>query len=93
MGAIFDQVRGAVSRDAFVFTDRADERLRERGITAWQVIDGLRAGDLVRERPTSVPFPIVEVRQMLADGTPVLAVWSWMPRAGLARLVTVHFFD
>ncbi len=30
---------------------------------------------------------------MLPDGTDFKAVWSYMAQAGVAKLVTVHFFN
>lgn len=30
---------------------------------------------------------------MLADGTEFKAVWSYLQQSGVAKLVTVHFFD
>ena len=56
-------------------------------------MDGLEGGTLLAERPNSQPNPTVEVRQMLADGTPVKAVWARLAAADAAKLVTVHFFD
>jgi hypothetical protein len=35
----------------------------------------------------------VELRQVLADGPAVKAVWSHMVAADVAKLVAVHFFD
>lgn len=35
----------------------------------------------------------VGVRERLPDGTEILAVWSHLRRSGVAKLVTVHFFD
>jgi hypothetical protein len=35
----------------------------------------------------------VEVRQSLADGTEIKAIWSHLSQSGAAKLVTVHFFD
>jgi hypothetical protein len=33
------------------------------------------------------------VAQVFADGTDIKAVWSYIATAGIAKLVTVHFFD
>lgn len=71
----------------------AVERLRERRILEWQVAAGLAEGTLVAERPNTLPNPTVEVDQRLPDGTPILAVWAWLPTSRVARLVTVHFYD
>jgi hypothetical protein len=39
------------------------------------------------------PNPIIEVSQILEDGTRVKAVWSYLGKSGFAKLVTVHYFD
>lgn len=69
------------------------ERLEERGILEWQIVDGIESGRLLSERPDDLPNPAIEVEEVLADGTEVKAVWSHLVRAGLAKLVTVHFLD
>jgi hypothetical protein len=67
--------------------------LDERGILEWQVVDGIESGELITERPDGSPHPVAEVRQTLADGTEVKAVWAYMKTMDVAKLVTVHFFD
>jgi hypothetical protein len=50
-------------------------------------------GELIAERPNAKPHPAVEVRESLSDGTEFKAVWSYLRQSGVAKLVTVHFFD
>jgi hypothetical protein len=50
-------------------------------------------GQLIIERPDAKPNPAVEVHESLPDGTEFKAVWSHLRRSGVAKLVTVHFFD
>jgi hypothetical protein len=45
------------------------------------------------ERADATPNPAVEVRESLSDGTEFKAVWSHLLHSGVAKLVTVHFFD
>ena len=59
----------------------------------WQVVAGLEDGELIAERRGAMPNPIVEVRETLADGSEFKAVWSHLAQSGVAKLVTVHFFD
>ena len=59
----------------------------------WQVVDGLENGSLIAERPDATPNPAVEVRESLPDGTEFKAVWSHLRQSGVAKLVTIHFFD
>jgi uncharacterized protein DUF4258 len=70
----------------------ASERLEERGVLEWQVVDGLESAALLAERPNDKPHPAIEVEQVLPDGTALKAVWSLIS-ADIAKLVTVHFFN
>jgi hypothetical protein len=45
------------------------------------------------ECPDAEPNPTVEVCEFLPDGVEFKAVWSYLPRSGVVKLVTVHFFD
>ncbi len=93
MGVLFDQIRKAVADERYVISVHASEMLQERRVSEWQVASGLAEGRLLAERPNDKPNPSVEVDQLLADGTPIKAVWAWLPISLLARLVTVHFYD
>ena len=57
------------------------------------MVAGLRGGVLIAEWPDASPNPTVEVRESLPDGTEFKAVWSLLRQSGVAKLVTVHFFD
>jgi hypothetical protein len=59
----------------------------------WQVVAGLEDGELIAARPDATPNPAIEVRESLPDGTEVKVVWSLLRQSGVAKLVTVHFFD
>ena len=52
-----------------------------------------RPRSLIAERPDGKPNPAVEVRESLPDGTEFKAVWSQLLQSGVAKLVTVHFYD
>jgi hypothetical protein len=91
MGRLFEQIRQAVREDRFLVGWHADERCEERGATDWQIVSGLEDAELVRERPRSKPHPSVVVHQILADGTEIEVIWSWLGRTGEAKLVTVYF--
>jgi hypothetical protein len=93
MGQLFESIRTLVIEDKYVIGEHASERLEERGIMEWQAVGGLMNGVLIAERPRSRPNPSVEVRESLPDGTEFKAVWSHLRGAGVAKLVTVHFFD
>ncbi|MEX2214621.1 MAG: DUF4258 domain-containing protein [Phycisphaeraceae bacterium] len=93
MGQLFDTIRQLVADEEYVIGDHASERLYERAIMDWQAVAGIEDGELIAERPDAVPNPAVEVRQWLSDGTSYKAVWSYLRRSGVAKLVTVHFFD
>jgi len=93
MGRLFSLIRELVAEEKYLVGKHASERLEERGILEWQAVTGLEEGVLILERPDAEPNPTVEVRECLPDGTECKAVWSYLPRSGVAKLVTVHFFD
>ena len=93
MGALYDTIRQLVAEEKYVVGEHVAERLEERGIMGWQAVAGLNDGELISERPDATPNPTVEVREALPDGTEFKAVWSHLRRSGVAKLVTVHFFD
>ncbi len=66
---------------------------QSRRSQGWQAVAGLDDGELIVERRDAKPDPVVEVRESLADGTEIQAVWSHLRQAGVAKRVTVHFFD
>lgn len=89
---LHETIRALVASGRYVVGEHATERLDERGILEWQVVDGIDHGRLIVERPDASPNPAVEVRQSLADGTEIKAVWSHVVSVDMAKLVTVHFF-
>jgi hypothetical protein len=93
MGQLFDTIRQLVSEEKYVVGLHASERLEERGIMEWQAVAGLEDGEVIAERLGASPNPAVEVRETLPDGTEFKAVWSLLRQSGVAKLVTVHFFD
>ena len=58
-----------------------------------QAVAALGEGVLLVERGKAQPHPAIEVRCTLPDGTEFKAVWSYLRVSGVAKLVTVHFFD
>lgn len=86
-------IRMRVSEGSYVVGQHASERLDERGIMEWQAVIGVEDGELIAERPDATPNPAVEVRESLPDGAQFRAVRSHLPQSGVAKLVTVHFFD
>jgi len=93
MGQLCNTIRQLVAEEKYVIGQHASERLEERGIMELQVVAGLEDGALITERPDATPNPAVEVRESLVDGTEFKAVWSHLSQSGVAKLVTVHFFD
>jgi hypothetical protein len=93
MGQLFETIRQLVAEEKYVIGEHASERLQEHGIMDWQVVAGLEDGELIATRPDARPNPAIEVRESLPDGTEVKAVWSHLRQSGVAKLVTVHFFD
>lgn len=93
MGKIHRTILGLVAEERYVVGEHAAERLDERGLLEWQAVAGLAEGMLIREKPRDKPHPTIEVREMLPGGAEFKAVWSHLRRVGVAKLVTVHFFD
>ena len=93
MGQLFDTIRRLVAEEKYVIGQHASEQLDNRGIMEWQAVAGLASGKLMVERADATPNPAVEVREILPDGTEFKAVWSLLRQSGVAKLVTVHFFD
>ena len=93
MGKLFDTIRRLVANEEYLVGEHASERLEERGIMEWQAVAGLEDGVLIGEHPKAKPNPTIEVSQTLPDGAHFKAVWSHLRQSGVAKLVTVHFFD
>ena len=92
MGQLFDNIRRSVQKNRYVFSDHADNMLRERGIMHWHIVEGIDQAHLLSERPNTRPNPTIEVEQILPDGTPFKAVWCYVRSLDLAKVVTIHFF-
>ena len=93
MGQLFRTIQHLVAEDKYLVGEHAAERLEERGIMEWQAVAAMANGELILERPRAKPNPAIEVREILPDGTEFKAVWSHLRRSGVAKLVTIHFFD
>ncbi len=93
MGKLFDTIRQLVAEERYVVGEHAVQRLEDRGVLEWQAVSGLDNGELILERPRDKPNPVVEVKERLPDGTEVKAIWSYLKHSGVAKLVTIHFFD
>ncbi len=93
MGQLFSTIQQLVADEKYVVGEHASERLDERGIMEWQAVMALKDGELIAEKLRSRPNPTVEVRESLPNSTEFKAVWSLLRRSGVAKLVTVHFFD
>jgi hypothetical protein len=77
---LFETIRQNVLRGRYIVGQHAAERLEERGILEWQIVDGITNAKLIIERPKDQPNPSIETEQLLADGTAVKAVWSHLIR-------------
>ena len=93
MGQLFETIRQLVAEGNYVVGQHASERLEERGLLEWQAVAGMDDAELIAEDLLATPNPKVEVSALLPDGTEFKAVWSLLRTSGVAKLVTVHFFD
>jgi hypothetical protein len=92
-GELVAIIKRLIAEEKYLIGQHAIERLEERGIMEWQAVAGVEDGVLIVERPDASPNPAVEFAQSLPDGTEFKAVWSHLRQSGVAKLVTVHFFD
>jgi len=76
MIVLFDQILAAVKAERYALSLHAENRLDERRVPAWQVIDGLESAKIVEERPGDEPNPTLVARQLLADGSEIEVVWA-----------------
>jgi hypothetical protein len=93
MESLHQRIRNFVRDGRYVVGQHASERLEERGFLEWQVVAGLEDGELLVERPDAEPNPMIEVVELLPDGTEFKVVWSYLRQSRVAKLVAVHFFD
>jgi hypothetical protein len=61
MRALFETIRGLVVAGRYVIGQHAVEKLEERGVLEWQVVDGIGTGTVLAEHPRATPNPSVEV--------------------------------
>ena len=84
-------ISNSVREGRYVIGLHASERLEERGIMEWQVIDAMADAVVLREQPDGVPNATANFELLLPDGTAGVAVWAWLPKSRLAKLVTVFY--
>ena len=93
MGKLLDTIRSLVVTGRYVVSVHASERLDEREMLEWQVVDGITSATLREERPDDLPNPSIVLEQILPDGTIIVAVWSHIILGDFAKLVTIYFLD
>ncbi len=91
MHELHRRIRAAIRRDKVVFSVHADNRLQQRRIVRWQVVEGFEAGELLQAYISNKPNPKILLRQTLADGSQAVAVWAFVESIACAKLVTVYF--
>ncbi len=93
MEKLFALICKLVAEEKYIVGQHAVERLEERNLLEWQVVAGIEDASFIAEWPDALPNPTVEMLELLPDGTEVKAVWAYLRQSGVAKLVTVHFFD
>jgi hypothetical protein len=93
MSDLWPAIKTAVRDDRYVVSMHAERRCQMRRIESWQLVIGIEDATVEAIRPRTRPFPSVVVKNLLADGSEVTAVWSWIKSRGIAKLVTVYFGD
>lgn len=93
MTALARTIMSLVQGGRYLVGMHAVERLDERGILEWQVVEAMERGRFLHERLDGIPHPTAEFELTLPDGTPVKAVWAHMGKSNVAKLVTVHYLS
>lgn len=91
MTKLESQIARAVKQDRWSLSTHASERLDERNIEWWQIIDGFDGGVTVSIETDALPNPKILRRQSLADGEQVIVVWAFENPYRVAKIVTVYF--
>jgi hypothetical protein len=93
MTKLESDIAQAVRTDRWAVSVHARQRLHERDVELWQVIDGFADGQTVSVRADDKPNPKMLRRQQLASGEFVVVVWAFERFLRIAQLVTVYFED
>ncbi len=91
MDRLHKLVAAAIAADRVYFTVHAVNRMQERGVEKWQVVEGFNDAELITSYPNADPNPKLVLRQSLASGETVVVVWSYVNSLRSAKLVTVYF--
>ena len=67
MPELFQIIQGLVANGQYVIGQHASDRMEERGIIEWQVVDGFSDCVLLLERQQDKPFPSIEVEELLPE--------------------------
>ncbi|HVS71508.1 MAG TPA: DUF4258 domain-containing protein [Phycisphaerae bacterium] len=81
----------AIRQGRYVIGAHAVERLEERGILEWQVVEAMEHPTYLGERHPGEPYPIAEFQLLLPDGTGVKAAWAWLEKSQVAKLATIFY--
>ncbi|MEM6561451.1 MAG: DUF4258 domain-containing protein [Planctomycetota bacterium] len=93
MGRLAQLLLAHLRNDRVDVSLHADNRLEERGVELWQVVEGSIDGRLLAERPAAKPNPVIEVSVVLSSGESCKVVWALPRDRSIAKLVTAHFHD
>jgi uncharacterized protein DUF4258 len=88
---LVELIKEAVKDGRFLVSVHARQRLAERRVRLWQIEAGLDSARIEEIRPDDEPNPSIVVEAVLADGTPITVIWSWLASSSQAKLVTVYF--
>ena len=90
MATLDEKIRCAIGDDRVAFTVHADNRIAQRGMVRWHLVESFDHGIVLQSFPQSRPHPTIKVRQVLVDGTSVVVVWAYVRSLRLASVVTVY---
>jgi hypothetical protein len=91
MERLYERIRRAVREERVVFTVHADERLWERKVERWHLLESFESGAIIQAHRGRRTEAKVLVQQVLPSGEEVIAVWTYVRSIECAKLITVYF--
>ena len=90
MSIQIDLLRRSVDAGQLRITDHADEEMAADRFVLTDVLESLRAGEIIEHYPSDHPLPSCLVYGQTTNGDHVHSVWAYNDVTTLAILVTVY---
>ena len=86
---IQDIIRAIESLQYYI-TDHADEESQADRLSAGDVFQSVRNGEVIEDYPTDHPYPSCLIYGLSSEGMPIHSVWAYNEESQWAVLVTVY---